>query len=178
MGYQIGLETWVSAGAAVAFLGERLVGKRGSPSLAGAGFMLFLAAFAFGTGAGMVIFSFFMMAVLINYLEPLMEAYLNEWLRIRATMLSVFSMLISAGMIITFSLIGFLADWLGLSDALKTVWIVWVPVCLAVMLCVKACGKKAVKTAIAIKKAEITALRPYTRRSACCKLQVSTWMVQ
>lgn len=129
-----GFETWVSAGiAAVAFLGERWLGKRGSIWFAGVGFIVFLILFAGSSGAGNVITSYFLMAIVISYLEPLLEAYLNELLpsSIRATMLSVFSMLISTGMMITFSVIGFLADWTDISTALKYVLVGWVPVCVA-----------------------------------------------
>jgi UDP-N-acetylmuramyl pentapeptide phosphotransferase/UDP-N-acetylglucosamine-1-phosphate transferase len=48
-------------------------------------------------------------------------------------MLSVFSMLISVGMMITFMSIGFLADWTDLSKALKVILLLWVPICLIVM---------------------------------------------
>lgn len=126
-----GLETWISAGiAAVAFIGERWLGKRGSILVAGVGFIVCLLLFSGSTDAQKVIVSFFLMAVFISYLEPLLDAYLNELLpsAIRATMLSVFSMLISTGMMVTFSVIGFLADWTYLSTALKYVMMVWVPI--------------------------------------------------
>lgn len=129
-----GFETWISAGiAAVAFIGERWLGKRGSIWVAGVGFIVFLILFSGSTDAGSVIVSFFMMAIVISYLEPLLEAYMHELLpsSIRATMLSVFSMLISAGMMVTFSVIGFLADRFGLSNALIDVLAVWVPLCIA-----------------------------------------------
>ncbi|MDF2722127.1 MAG: transporter [Paenibacillus sp.] len=132
-----GTETWISAAiAAVAFAGERWLGKRGSLWVAGVGFIVFLVWFSGSTNAGGVIVSFFMMAIVISYLEPLLEAYMNELLpsSIRATMLSVFSMLISAGMMITFSAIGFLADLVGLSNALKYVLAVWVPLCIAAIV--------------------------------------------
>ncbi|WP_127583702.1 MFS transporter [Paenibacillus koleovorans] len=131
-----GLETWVSAAvAAVAFLGERWLGKRGSLLLAGVGYIGFLALFSTASTVSLVIPAFFLMAAVISYLEPLLEAYLHELLpsSIRATMLSVFSMLISAGMMVTFTGIGVLADWTMLSTSLKIVLLMWAPVCLAVM---------------------------------------------
>ncbi|XEC96333.1 MFS transporter [Paenibacillus tarimensis] len=132
-----GLETWVSAGiAAVAFLGERKLGKQGSLFISGVGFIVFLVIFAIKPSVEHVIAAFFMMSVCISYLEPLMEAYLNELLpsHMRATMLSFFSMMISAGMMMTFSFIGFLADRTDLSTALKYVLLIWIPICLATML--------------------------------------------
>jgi MFS family permease len=131
-----GLETWVSAAiAGIAFIGERRLGKKGSILFSGIGFIFFLVIFSTSTVVTQVIGAFFLMAIVISYLEPLLEAYLNELLPspIRATMLSVFSMLISFGMMITFMSIGFLADWTDLSKALKVILLLWVPICLIVM---------------------------------------------
>lgn len=141
-----GLETWLSAAiAAVAFIGERRLGQRGTIVVAGVGFMISLCLFSMSGDAKSAVACFFLMAVVISYLEPLMEAYLNELLPspIRATMLSVFSMMISVGMMITFSVIGFLADRTNVSTALQEVLIVWVPVCLVCIgWAVKRTGKR------------------------------------
>jgi MFS family permease len=129
-----GLETWVSAAVAgVAFIVERWLRPRGTILFTGIGFILFLIMFSISSTSVQVLAAFFLMAIVISYLEPLLEAYLNELLpsAIRATMLSVFSMFISIGMMITFSGIGFLADWTGLSAALKLILMGWVPLCLA-----------------------------------------------
>jgi MFS family permease len=127
-----GLETWVSvAVAGIAYLGERRLGKKGSLLLAGAGYMLVLILFAASTVTIQAITAFFLMAGFISYLEPILEAYQHDQLPspIRATMLSVFSMMISVGMMITYTAIGFLADRLNLSHALQTVLLIWVPLC-------------------------------------------------
>ncbi|MDF2662305.1 MAG: transporter, partial [Paenibacillus sp.] len=141
-----GLETWLSAAvAAVAFIGERRLGQRGTIVVAGVGFIISLCLFSMSGDAKSAVACFFLMAVVISYLEPLMEAYLNELLPspIRATMLSVFSMMISVGMMITFSVIGFLADRTNVSTALQEVLIVWVPVCLVCIgWAVKRTGKR------------------------------------
>jgi MFS family permease len=140
-----GLETWVSAAiAAVAFLGERLLGRKGSIVFAGIGYIGCLALFSASSAAVQAVGAYLAMALVISYLEPLLEAYLNEQLPspIRATMLSVFSMQISAGMIVTFLGIGWLADGVGLARALQLILLVWVPVCLSVMVwAVKVSGK-------------------------------------
>lgn len=132
-----GVETWLSAGiAAVAFLGERRLGKRGSIWTAGIGFSICLLLFATSDGPTAGIAAFLLMAVFISYLEPLLEAYLNELLPtgIRATMLSVFSMMISTGMMATFSVLGYLADRSDLATALGHVMLVWGPLCLAALV--------------------------------------------
>jgi MFS family permease len=140
-----GLETWVSAAiAAVAFLGERLLGRKGTIVFAGIGYIGCLALFSASSAAVQAVGAYLAMALVISYLEPLLEAYLNEQLPspIRATMLSVFSMQISAGMIVTFLGIGWLADGVGLARALQLILLVWVPVCLSVMVwAVKVSGK-------------------------------------
>ncbi|WP_158289628.1 MFS transporter [Paenibacillus flagellatus] len=131
-----GIETWVSAAAAaVAFVGERRLGKRGSIVVSGIGFAAGLAMFVLARDAGAAIAAYLLMAVFVSYLEPLLEAYMNERLPspIRATMLSFFSMAISIGMMATFSAIGFLADRIGVSAALQIALVVWLPLCLAAM---------------------------------------------
>lgn len=141
-----GLETWLSAAiAAVAFVGERWLGQRGTIAAVGLGFIISLVLFSVSGDAKSAVTCFFLMALVISYLEPLMDAYLNELLPspIRATMLSVFSMMISVGMMITFSVIGFLADRTNVSAALQYVLIVWVPVCvLCIGWAVKRTGKR------------------------------------
>ncbi|QGQ98920.1 MFS transporter [Paenibacillus psychroresistens] len=140
IGFLNGLETWIGAGfAAVAFIGEQFIGKRGSMLVSGLGFTLCLLAFSISGNSVVLISAFFLMSMFISYIEPLLEAYLNELLpsNIRATMLSVFGMMISSGMMITFTTIGFLADAASLPIALQKWILVWIPlfavVCLLAM---------------------------------------------
>ncbi|MDF2961260.1 MAG: transporter [Paenibacillus sp.] len=125
-----GLETWISAAiTAVAYIGERWFGKKISLIISASGFTLCLIAFSASTGSITVIICFFLLSVFISYLEPLQEAYLNELVpsSMRATMLSVFNMMVSTGMMITFLLLGVLGDRNGVADALQSVLIIWVP---------------------------------------------------
>jgi MFS family permease len=125
-----GVETWIGAGfAAVAFIGERFIGKRGSMLVSGLGFTTCLLSFSISGNPIVLISAFFLMSIFISYIEPLLEAYLNELLpsNLRATMLSVFGMMISSGMMITFTIIGFLADAASLPEALQQWIIVWIP---------------------------------------------------
>ncbi|NOU95355.1 MFS transporter [Paenibacillus sp. LMG 31456] len=132
-----GLETWVSAAiTAVAYIGERWLGKKGSLILSASGFACCLVLFSASEGSVMVISCFFLLSVFISYLEPLLEAYLNELVpsSMRATMLSVFNMMVSAGMMITFLLLGILGDRMGVFTALQSVLVVWVPLLALSML--------------------------------------------
>ncbi|WP_409346973.1 MFS transporter [Paenibacillus sp. MBLB4367] len=132
-----GAETWFSAAvAAVAYFGERLFGRKGTLYVAAFGFMLAFALFSFQTGGVGTITCFFLMALFISGLEPLLETYLHELVpsAMRATMLSVFSMMISAGMMVTFMGIGLLADVRGLSPAVQAVMIGWLPIMAIVTL--------------------------------------------
>lgn len=125
-----GAETWFSAAvAAIAYLGERLLGRRGTIWISALGFMLCLTLFGYQGGAIGAVSFFFLMALFISGLEPLLETYLHELVPspMRATMLSVFSMMISACMMVTFLVIGTLADRMSLSASLQTVLNVWLP---------------------------------------------------
>jgi MFS family permease len=125
-----GAETWISAAvAAAAYIGERMLGKKGSLLLSAGGYFACLLLLSSNSGPASVVASFFLMAAFISYLEPLLEAYLNELVpsSMRATMLSVFGMMISTGMMATFLTIGVLADRYGLSHALRLVLTVWTP---------------------------------------------------
>jgi hypothetical protein len=125
-----GLETWVAAGiTAAAYLGESWLGKKGSLLLSSIGFTVCLIVFSASQGSWMVVGSFFLLSVFISYLEPLLEAYLQELVpsAMRATMLSVFNMMVSSGMIVTFFTLGYLGDKIGISFALQIILWVWVP---------------------------------------------------
>jgi MFS family permease len=125
-----GLETWVSAGiTAVAYLGERWLGKKGSLLLSSIGFTICLIVFSASSSSLMIVSSFFMLSVFISYLEPLLETYLQELVpsSMRATMLSVFNMMVSSGMMVTFFTLGFLGDRNGIANALQAILWVWVP---------------------------------------------------
>jgi MFS family permease len=129
-----GLETWVAAGiTAVAYMGERWLGSKGSLLLSVIGFTISLLIFSGSKGSWMVIGSFFLLSVFISYLEPLLEAYLQELVPsfMRATMLSVFNMMVSSGMMITFFTMGYLGDRTGISEALQIMLWIWVPLQLA-----------------------------------------------
>ncbi|UQZ87109.1 Major Facilitator Superfamily protein [Paenibacillus konkukensis] len=132
-----GIETWVSAAiTAAAYLVERRIGKTASLITSGIGFTVFLIVLAGSSGAWPVVLSFFMLSVFISYLEPLLEAYLNDLVpaSLRATMLSVFSMMISTGMMATFLILGVLADRGGVSHAIQTVLLLWVPLLIVLLL--------------------------------------------
>jgi len=125
-----GIETWIGAGfAAIAFIGERYIGKRGSLLVSGSGFVVCLFTFSISGNPIVLISAFFLVSVCISYIEPLLEAYLNELIpsHLRATMLSVFGMMVSSGMMITFTIIGFLADATSLPNALQKWIIFWIP---------------------------------------------------
>ncbi|MFD0680296.1 MULTISPECIES: MFS transporter [unclassified Paenibacillus] len=136
-----GLETWISAAiTAVAYLGERWLGKKISLILSASGFACCLVLFSASEGSVMIISCFFLLSIFISYLEPLLEAYLNELVpsSMRATMLSVFNMMVSAGMMVTFLLLGVLGDHMGVFIALRSVLIVWIPLLVLTMLwCLK-----------------------------------------
>jgi MFS family permease len=132
-----GLETWLSAGvAAAAFVLERKIKKSGSLVAAGLGFTASFMLFTMSSNPVQVIAAFYLMAVFISYLEPLLDAYLNEQVPspIRATMLSIFSMMVSGGMMLTFSAIGFLAEAFTLSSALHYALWAWIPLCLGALV--------------------------------------------
>ena len=132
-----GAETWISAGlTAIAYIGERRLGQKASIVISAAGFTAFLIMLS-ATGKPLPLVSaFLMLSVFISYLEPLLESYLNELVpsSMRATMLSVFNMMISCGMIVTFWTIGALADRSGVSAAIQSVLIFWIPLLLVVTL--------------------------------------------
>jgi MFS family permease len=124
-------ETWISAAAAAcAFLIERHLTKRGSLVLAGSAFVASQALLSGNTESYAAVAIYLASAVLISYLEPLLETYMHELVPspMRATLLSVFNMTVSGGMMVTFSLIGILADHASIATALKQVMLVWVPV--------------------------------------------------
>ena len=97
--------------------------------ISGSGFVLCLTIFSISGNPALLISVFFLMSVFINYIEPLLEAYLNELLpsHLRATMLSVFGMMVSGGMMVTFTIIGFLADASSLPIALQQWILFWIP---------------------------------------------------
>jgi MFS family permease len=136
-----GVETWVSAGiTAIAYLGERWLGKKGSLLLSSIGFTVCLIVFSASQGSLMIVGSFFMLSVFISYLEPLLEAYLQELVPspMRATMLSVFNMMVSSGMMVTFFALGFLGDRIGIVHGLQAVLWFWIPLLfLLILWCLK-----------------------------------------
>lgn len=132
-----GAETWISAGiTAAAYIGERFLGKRASIVAASVGFSSFLVMLSMSAKPFPLVSAFLFLAIFISYLEPLLESYLNELVpsSMRATMLSVFNMMVSSGMIVTFWTIGFLADTRGIAEAIQDVLLVWIPLLLVILL--------------------------------------------
>jgi hypothetical protein len=66
---------------------------------------------------------------LISALEPMLEAYLNEYLPSaqRATLLSFFSMMVSVSMVVSFFSVSWLADYAGIKNALLVLGTLWAP---------------------------------------------------
>lgn len=70
-----GLETWISAAVAgVAFVGERRLGKKGSLLAAGIGFGSAFVLFSTASVVGVAVGGFFLMAIAVSFLEPLLGA--------------------------------------------------------------------------------------------------------
>lgn len=125
-----GLETWIGASvAAIAYVGERWLGKKGTLLLASIGFVLGFIGLAYHWNPVSLVVFFLTLSLLVSFIEPLVEAYLNELIpsEMRATLLSVSNMMISTGMMVVFPIIGFVADRVGLAEGLQWILLGWSP---------------------------------------------------
>jgi MFS family permease len=126
-----GMDTWLGAAlGATAYLAERGLRRSGILIFCGAGSIAAVLLLGVcGASSAAVVASYFIMNGLVSLLEPLQEAYLNEYLPSsqRSTLLSFFSMMVSLAMITVFTTLSFLADHYGVRAALLTVGLVWMP---------------------------------------------------
>lgn len=127
-----GLDTWLGAAAGAAAYGtERLLRRSGLLTVCSIGSIAAVLALGLAGGSSAaVLAAFFAMNGLMSLLEPMLEAYLNEYLPSaqRATLLSFFSMMVSVSMVVSFFSVSWLADLAGIKAALLALGAVWAPV--------------------------------------------------
>lgn len=127
-----GIDMWIGAAVgAAAYWAERRLSRKGLLALCSFGCMAAVWGLGFGGGVSwLVLVTYISMNSLINLLEPMIEAYLNEYLPSaqRATLLSFYSMMISISMVVVFFSASWLADHTGIRTALVIVAAVWLPV--------------------------------------------------
>lgn len=126
-----GLDTWLGAAAgAAAYVTERLLRRRGLLTVCSIGSIAAVLSLSLAGGSYIaVLLAFFAMNGLISMLEPMLEAYLNEYLPSaqRATLLSFFSMMVSVSMVVSFFSVSWLADHTGIRAALLVLGAIWAP---------------------------------------------------